>query len=87
MQFRKNTIKSISESRAAMKEEISKIHAIRVCLIKLHLPPFSVEEMTQELYSFVKGSQDNYYLDYPDCHPKILLSGIYDYLKMNEIIL
>lgn len=76
-----NLIKQIHRSRLATKEELNQIHEIQICLSKLNIANSKYEEYTNALMKYIQGAEGSYYIDYPDCHPSILLSGVYDYLK------
>lgn len=82
MQFRRNIIKSISESKAATKEEIRKIHAIKNVLIDFGIEQNKHDKLLEELLPLLRGREGNYTIDSPNCHPLLLKSGIYDYLQI-----
>lgn len=82
--FRRDMIRSISESRKATREEISQIHAIKVTLYELGIEQNKHDKLVEELMQYIRGSEGSYRLDYPGCHPILFKSAIYDYLKIHE---
>lgn len=80
--FRRDMIRSISESRKATREEISQIHAIKVTLYELGIEQNTHDKLVEELMPYIKGSEGSYTLDYPDCHPLLFKSAVFDYLQL-----
>lgn len=80
--FRRDMIRSISESRKATREEISQIHSIKECLYKLGIQQNNHNTLIDEILPYLRGKTGDYHLEKDGCHPMILLSGIYDYLQL-----